>query len=146
MEISAIVLSSGAFEAMFAPRAIPNASVSALHAGAGGPAVVASSGNGNGDRGAGIASIVDKMRADFAMFRLRVNEPSGLAVSQAPMGPNGSVTASDMSNSALAQMQQVMAWSLRTQTDVLQMAVGFHAGLSATQQSQNAVKTLVEKS
>jgi hypothetical protein len=144
MEISAIVLSSGAVEAMFAPRAVANGSMPALHAGAGGPAVVAFSGN--GDQGTDIASIVDKMRADFAMFRQRLNEPIGLADSPAPVGQNGSVTASDMSNSALAQMQQVMAWSLRTQTDVLQMAVGFHAGLSATQQSQNAVKTLVEKS
>ena len=148
MEISAIVLSQAAVEPTFAPRALPIQSMPGLHSGSGGPIVVASDGRGNGndDQSAGIAGMVDKMRADFALFRQRMNEPNGLSNSPGLARTNGSLAVSDISNSALAQMQLVMAWSLRTQTDVLQMAVGFHAGLSATQQSQNAVKTLVEKS
>jgi hypothetical protein len=45
-----------------------------------------------------------------------------------------------------AQLQAAMNQAIKTQTEIFQVAVSFQAGLTASQQSQGAVKTLIEKS
>lgn len=81
-----------------------------------------------------MTGLVDRIRTDFEAFRGRLN----------PSADTSSVrTASGLS--AAEHMEKVMTESLRTQVDIFELSISFNAGLTATQQSQSGVKTLVEK-
>jgi hypothetical protein len=71
-----------------------------------------------------LASSLDRLRADFQRLHQRIEHPD---------------------RQHAASMHDLMDRALRTQMDVFTTAIGFHAGLSATQQSQHGVRTLVEK-
>jgi len=88
----------------------------------------------NRAEGADMTGLIDRMRNDFEAFRSRLN-PAGEASSIDPSSSQGSVQ----------QMETVMRDSLQTQVDIFEMSISFNAGLTATQQSQSGVKTLVEK-
>ena len=141
MEISAVIISPQAMEAMFAPRPIDTHALPTAQAGS--PSVVTV--NAQAVDASDFASVIDKLRVDFAQFRQRLTHAGGASATPASGSAINNQAAAAAGGNPLAEMQRVMAWSLRTQTDMLQMAVGFHAALSATQQSQNGVKTLVEK-
>jgi hypothetical protein len=81
-----------------------------------------------------VAGVIDRIRADFESFRLRMaaGNETRLVNAQAQSGP--------------AQLAESMNLALRAQMDMFEMAVAFNAGLTASQQSQSGVKTLVEKS
>lgn len=87
---------------------------------------------------AGFSSTVDRIRDAFALLQSdhKLQPAIGLA-------GRGSASASVPSPDTLAS---AMREALRIQTEVFKLSVGFHAGLSASQQSQSGVKTLVEKS
>lgn len=81
-----------------------------------------------------MTGLIDRIRHDFDAFRLRL-DPAASAHS-VPAGA---------SLSPAEEMKQVMNQSLQTQVDIFEMSISFNAGLTATQQSQSGVKTLVEK-
>ena len=80
-----------------------------------------------------LTSTIDRMRARFQALSQQASnaQPASAVVGQ---------------SAALDRMEHVMNQSIRMQAEIFQMAVNFHAGLTVTQQSQNGVKTLVEKS
>lgn len=146
MEIAAIVITHEAASSLFAPRptgSMPaGASIGSSHGMSAGIGPAASSdatllrvddpARAAAGAESGLAAVIDKVRIEYALFRART-QPAAPALT-----PGSSAT-------PLAQMQQVVSWAMSSQAGVLQAAVGFHAALSASQQSQNAVKTLVEK-
>lgn len=71
-----------------------------------------------------LATAVDRWRAEFDAAQRRLSAPSG-------------------HNNAL---EAAMNRSLQLQAEVFRVSAGFHVGLSANQQSQGAIRTLVEKS
>jgi hypothetical protein len=83
----------------------------------------------------GLAGAVDRMRAEFEAMRQRASAPATSAYSQAAAAA-----------SPASQLEAVMNQSLKAQTEIFQMALSFNAGLTASQQSQSGIKTLVEKS
>ena len=82
----------------------------------------------------GLTGVIDRVRADFEAFRLRLsrqNDPQ--IVDQTP-------------TQALQHLGDSMDRAVKTQVDILELGLALNAGLTATQQSQNSVKTLLEKS
>jgi len=78
--------------------------------------------------------MIDRVRADFESFRLRLErQRDPQLVDQAP-------------RDAIQQLDESMNRAIKTQVDILELGVTLNAGLTATQQSQNSVKTLLEKS
>ena len=89
------------------------------------------------DRKAGVTDLpgaIDKLRADFDMFRLRLERQADTKV------------VSESPRDAVQALSDAMDRSVRTQVNILELGVALNAGLTATQQSQNSVKTLLEKS
>lgn len=82
-----------------------------------------------------LAAAVDRMRADFESMRQRASAPA-----------SNSNALSAVASSPAGQLEAVMNQSLKAQTEIFQMALTFNAGLTASQQSQSGIKTLVEKS
>ena len=82
----------------------------------------------------GVDGVIDRVRADFESFRMR------MAADQDVRYVN---SASKLSPPE--EMTRAMNAALRSQMHILEVGVAFNAGLTATQQSQNGVKTLVEK-
>ena len=82
----------------------------------------------------GIIGIIDKVRADFETFRSKlVRQEDPQVISQNP-------------RDAIQHLSDSMDRAVRTQVDILELGVTLNAGLTAAQQSQNSVKTLLEKS
>jgi hypothetical protein len=84
--------------------------------------------------GLGVSGVLDRVRADFEAFKLKMgtsHEPT-LVNSDAKFSPTENLT-------------QAMNAAMRAQINIFEIGVTFNAGLTATQQSQNSVKTLVEK-
>ena len=82
----------------------------------------------------GLVGIIDRVRADFESFRLRLGKQRDpQVVDQTP-------------REALQHLSDSMDRAVRTQVDILELGVTLNAGLTAAQQSQNSVKTLLEKS
>lgn len=82
----------------------------------------------------GVAGVIDRIRSDYAGFRHRLeqrDDPS--RVNLAGKDP-------------VEQLNESMHHALKTQLDVLEFGITFHAGLTAAQQGQGGVKTLLEKS
>jgi hypothetical protein len=84
----------------------------------------------------GWTQTVDRLRADFEAMRHRLSSPE-----QASM-----TLSAHRAAAPAAQLQAAMNQAIKTQTEIFQVAVSFQAGLTASQQSQGAVKTLIEKS
>ena len=83
---------------------------------------------------AGLIGVIEQVRADFEAFRLRLQrEQAPTVVEQSPQA-------------ALQQLSESMDRAVRTQVDILEFGVTLNAGLTAAQQSQNSIKTLLEKS
>lgn len=83
---------------------------------------------------AGFPGMVDRLRADFNAFRHRLyagQDPSTHRVSSEA--------------DAAERMDRMMRDALRTQVDIFELSVSVNAGLTAAQQSQSGVKTLLEK-
>jgi hypothetical protein len=81
-----------------------------------------------------VAGIVDRLRADFEAFRARLQQPSQAA--NVPVDGRSSVQ----------QLSDMMDRSIRTQVDMLELGISLNAGITAAQQSQSGIKTLIEKS
>jgi hypothetical protein len=96
----------------------------------------------------GIAQMVDRLRADFSAMRGRLSQPVETQLTVRANSVNSVNGANSARNAAApaAQLEAVMNQALRTQTEIFQVAVSFQAGLTASQQSQSGIKTLVEKS
>lgn len=96
----------------------------------------------------GVFAAIDRLRDDFAALdtRLDLRSPSrpGAASGLAGLGPNETQGLARSADGV--SLESAMRDALRIQTEVFKLSVGFHAGLSASQQSQNGVKTLIEKS
>lgn len=90
----------------------------------------------------GMAQMVDRLRADFSAMRGRLSQP---VEAQLSVRANSFNSAKNAATPA-AHLEAVMNQALRTQTEIFQVAVSFQAGLTASQQSQSGIKTLVEKS
>jgi hypothetical protein len=84
--------------------------------------------------GFSVSGVLDRVRADFEAFKLK------MANSQEPIYVNAGTKASPTEN-----LTQAMNSAMRAQINIFEIGVTFNAGLTATQQSQNGVKTLVEK-
>jgi hypothetical protein len=84
--------------------------------------------------GFSVSGVLDRVRADFEAFKLK------MASSQEPTYVNAGTKASPTEN-----LTQAMNSAMRAQINIFEIGVTFNAGLTATQQSQNGVKTLVEK-
>lgn len=84
-----------------------------------------------------LANTIDRIRVEFDVLRHRLVEPDSRW--------SGS-RATHQTSPQASQLEAVMNQSMRIQTGVFQMAVSFQAGLTASQQAQSGVKTLVEKS
>jgi len=82
----------------------------------------------------GMTELVDRIRTDFEAFRDRLNPSADASAVRTTSGL-----------SPAEHMEKVMDQSLRTQVDIFELSISFNAGLTATQQSQSGVKTLVEK-
>lgn len=82
----------------------------------------------------GLSGAIDRVRADFEAFRLRLErQKDPQAIDQNP-------------RQAMAELSESMDRAVRTQVNILELGLALNAGLTATQQSQNSVKTLLEKS
>lgn len=71
-----------------------------------------------------LAMAADRWRAEFDAAQRRLISPSGQG----------------------SPLETAMNRSLQLQAEIFRVSAGFHIGLSANQQSQGAVRTLVEKS
>lgn len=78
--------------------------------------------------GSGVSGMIDKVRADFDAYRSRIG--SGYQPAHGG-GPN--------------DMAGMVNHALRAQVEIFDTSIVFHAGLTVSQQSQNGVKTLIEK-
>ncbi len=86
---------------------------------------------------AGAASqTIDRIRADFDLMRHRLSAPAA----------HGAHALASTPASPAAQLEAVMKQSIKLQAEIFQIAISFQAGLTASQQSQSGVKTLIEKS
>lgn len=81
----------------------------------------------------GMVGLVDRLRVDYQAFRARMGETDIVGETKAGSASSAKV------------FETVMKESLRTQVDIFELSISFNAGLTATQQSQSGVKTLVEK-
>lgn len=87
-----------------------------------------------------VTGVIDRVRADFEAFKLRASRQGDGLVSAPTHRPSGAGRASETE-----RMQTLMNDALRAQVDIFELTVTFNAGLTASQQSQGAVKTLIEK-
>lgn len=71
-----------------------------------------------------LAAAADRWRAEFDAAQRRLSAPSGQS----------------------SALEAAMNRSLQLQAEIFRVSAGFHIGLSANQQSQGAVRTLIEKS
>ena len=82
----------------------------------------------------GVTGVIDRIRADYSNFRHQLDRQAD-------------PSAVDLSGKEPAQqLSDTMNLALKTQIDVLELGVTLNAGLTAAQQSQSSVKTLLEKS
>lgn len=84
----------------------------------------------------GLSQTIDRIRTEFDAMRNRLVAPSAQSV----------LVHSNSHASPAAQLESVMNQSIKMQTGIFQIAVSFQAGLTASQQTQSGIKTLVEKS
>jgi len=85
-----------------------------------------------------ITGAIDKIRSDFEAFRVRLDQQRDAGLSAG--------TSTHARQDPVAQLSASMDRAVRTQVDILEFGIALNAGLTASQQSQNSVKTLLEKS
>ena len=90
-----------------------------------------------GARKVDVSGLVDRMRADFDKFRLRMEQKIDPSI----VNPRPTNT-----KNMEQRLAEAMHDSIRTQYDLMQFSVTFNVGISAAHQSQGGVKTLIEKS
>ena len=108
------------------PAARAEISISASHAGAAPSSSPAGA----------LCQTIDRIRAEFDLMRHRLFAPAA----------HSTHASTSAAASPAVQLEAVMNQSMKIQTGIFQIAVSFQAGLTASQQSQSGVKTLIEKS
>lgn len=82
----------------------------------------------------GLTGMIDRLRAEYEAFKLRLQHQADTRV--VTQGPEA----------AVKEMADSMNRAIRVQVNIIEMGVTMNAGLTAAQQGQGSVKTLLEKS